>query len=126
MESGFIFRTKEHRGCGIRAASYAAGPQSWIPEACVWLQTDDGSIKVWLRSFAHCFASEKVTFRNKLEADNWAFDAACAIIDRALPEFDAIFSPRVPLCTNPMRKLLGVVRRPLGVLRRIGVRAGAD
>ena len=125
MESGVIFRTKEHRGCGIRAASYAAGPQTWVPEACVLLQTDDGSRKVWLRSFVHCFASEAVTFRNKLEADNWAFDAARAIIDRALPEFDPIASPRVPLCTNRMSKLVGLARRPLGVLRRFGVGARA-
>jgi hypothetical protein len=126
MESGLIFRVKEHRGCGIRAASYAAGPQTWIPEACVSLRIDDGSRKVWLRSFVHCFASEHVTFRNKLEADNWAFDAARAIIDRALPEFDPISSSRVPLCTNRMSKLVGLARRPLGVLRRMRVRASAD
>ncbi|MGE5217710.1 MAG: hypothetical protein ACM3SP_11975 [Chloroflexota bacterium] len=126
MESSLIFRVKEHRGCDIRAASYAAGPQRWIPEACVSLQTDDGSRRVWLRSFVHCFDSENITFRNKLEADNWAFDAARAIIDRALPEFDPISSPRVPLCTNHMSKLVGLARRPLKVLWRFGVVPWAD
>ena len=121
MESGFIFRSKEHRGCCIRAASFAAGPKTWVPDACVWLETEAGSIKIWVRSFANYFQNEKLTFRNKLEADNWAFSAARVIIDRALPEFDAISLPGVPRCTGSVLSLLS---RPLAVLRRIGARAG--
>lgn len=76
--------SKQHRGCGIRAASYSTGPQSWLPEACVWLETEAGLRRLWVRSFAHCFDAEKLTFLNKKDADNWAFCAAEAIIDRAL------------------------------------------
>lgn len=125
-DAGWYLRMKEHRGCGIRAVSYKAGPKSWIPEACVWLQTDSGARKVWVRSFAHCFASENVTFPNKIEADNWALNAARAIIDKALPDFEAHASPRIPLHTGHLDRLLVMARRPLAVLRRATVfgRAG--
>ena len=73
----------KHRGCGIRAASYAVG-QSWLPEACVSLETEFGLRRVWLRSFAHCFDAEKLTFPSKLDADSWALGAARTIVDRAL------------------------------------------
>ena len=66
------------RGCGIQPASFKAGPKNWIPEACVSLQTDSGAKRLWVRSFVHCFASENVSFPNKIEADNWAMDAARA------------------------------------------------
>lgn len=118
IETGLMLRAKEHRGCDIRAASYRVGPQTWIPEACVSLQTDDGARRLWVRSFAHCFMSENVTFSNKIEADNWAFNAAQAIIDKALPEFDLPSSPRVPLHTNAFSKILVIARRPLLVFRR--------
>lgn len=75
-----------HRGCGIRTASYPVG-QSWLPEACVWLETEAGLRKLWVRSFAHCFDAEKLTFPNKLDADSWALGAARAIIDRAMEQF---------------------------------------
>jgi hypothetical protein len=97
IETGLMLRAKEHRGCDIRAASYRVGPQTWIPEACVSLRTDDGAMRLWVRSFAHCFRSENLTFSNKIEADNWALNAAQAIIDRALPDFDPPSSLRVPL-----------------------------
>lgn len=126
MASSIIFRIREHRGCGIQAASFAAGPQSWIPDACVRLQTESGPVKVWVRSFACCFESENITFRNKLEADNWAFQAARAIIDRALPEFEPISWPRVPLYSDPMRKIFDLARQRWGVFRRMGVRVHAD
>jgi hypothetical protein len=73
----------DHRGCGIRAASYPIGPQSWLPEACVSLDTEMGTRKLWIRSFAHCFGAEQLTFPNKLDADSWALGAARKIIDRA-------------------------------------------
>ncbi len=78
-----------HRGCGIRAASYPVGPQSWLPEACVWMETENGLRKLWVRSFAHCFDADKLIFPNKLDADSWALGAARAIIDRALEQFSA-------------------------------------
>jgi hypothetical protein len=84
-EANAFVGTKEHRGCNIRVASYEVRPQTWIPEACVLLSTDLGSKKLWVRSFAHCFASENVTFNNQTEADHWAISAAQAIIDKALP-----------------------------------------
>lgn len=79
----------QHRGCGIRAASYAVGPQSWLPEACVWLETERGLRRLWVHSFAHCFDADKLTFPSKLDADSWALGAARTIIDRALEQWTA-------------------------------------
>jgi hypothetical protein len=110
FETGLIFRTKEHRGCGIRAASYKVAPRTWIPEACVCLPKEAGAMKLWVRSFAHCFAAENVTFTHKIEADNWAFSAARAIIDKALPDFDPPASPRAPLFTSRKEKVFKVPR----------------
>jgi hypothetical protein len=103
-----------HRGCGIHAASYPVGPQSWLPEACVWLETEAGLRKLWVRSFAHCFDAEKLTFPNKLDADSWALGAARAIIDRAMEQLASAIamataepapSPRTKwqLAGSPMR-----------------------
>jgi hypothetical protein len=72
-----------HRGCDIRAASYSIGPRSWLPEACVSLATEFGLRKLWIRSFAHCFGAEQLTFPSKGDADSWALGAARKIIDRA-------------------------------------------
>jgi hypothetical protein len=119
IETGLMLRAKEHRGCDIRAASYRVGPQTWIPEACVSLQTDDGARRLWVRSFAHCFMSENVTFANKIEADNWAFNAAQAIIDKALPEFDPPTSPRAPLRTSYVGRFFARARGRFPSFRRI-------
>jgi hypothetical protein len=73
-----------HRGCGLRPASYEIAPQVWLPEACVWLQTETGLRRLWIHSFAHCFDAERLTFSNQSEADHWALSAARAIVDRAL------------------------------------------
>jgi hypothetical protein len=78
----------QHRGCGVRAASYSVGPKAWLPEACVWLETEAGSRRIWVHSFAHCFDAEKLTFPNKLDADGWALVAARTIIDRALEQLN--------------------------------------
>jgi hypothetical protein len=83
FDESLISHTLEHRGCGIRAASYEITPQSWLPEACVWLHTDAGHRKIWVHSFAHCFAAAELTFPNRLDADSWALVAARSIIDRA-------------------------------------------
>jgi hypothetical protein len=119
IETGLMLRVKEHRGCDIRAASYRVGPRTWIPEACVSLQTDDGARRLWVRSFAHCFMSENVTFSNKIEADNWAFNAAQAIIDKALPEFERPTSPRMPLRTSCVSRLFAIANRRFSSFRRI-------
>ena len=81
-----VTESMKHRGCGVRPASYEVAPQVWLPEACVCLQTDTGIRRLWIHSFAHCFDAEKLTFSNKLEADDWALGAARAIVDRALDE----------------------------------------
>jgi hypothetical protein len=89
-----ILDCMKHRGCGIRAASYEVAPQAWLPEACVWLQTESGLRRLWIHSFAHCFDAEKLTFTNKFEADDWALVAAQAIVDRALDNAEFIATPR--------------------------------
>ena len=65
FDPDLISHTLEYRGCGIRAASYELRAQSWLPEACVWLHTEGGQRKMWIHSFAHCFAAEELTFQNK-------------------------------------------------------------
>jgi hypothetical protein len=125
IERCLSFRAKEHRGCGIRAASYRVGPQTWIPEACVLLQTGNGATRLWVRSFAHCFMSENVTFSNKIEADNWAFNAAQTIIDKALPEFEPPTSPRVPLRTSCVSRFFLIASRRFPSFRRIHKFIGA-
>jgi hypothetical protein len=88
FDESLISHTLEHRGCGIKAASYEITPQSWLPEACVWLHTDAGHRKIWVHSFAHCFAAAELTFPNRLDADSWALVAARSIIDRAFEELN--------------------------------------
>lgn len=117
-EAKLFFVTKEHRGCHIRVASYEVRPQTWIPEACVSLNTDLGSRKLWVRSFAHCFASENVTFDNRNEADHWALTAAQAIIDKALPEFSAATLPGFEFLTKCLWGLLRIARLPVRALDR--------
>jgi hypothetical protein len=107
FEVELISQTLEHRGCGIRAASYEICPESWLPEACVWLQTETGQQKVWVHSFAHCFAAEDLMFSNQLEADSWALAAAKKIIDRALEED----KPTTVLATAKSARALSGLRR---------------
>jgi hypothetical protein len=113
-----ILHSIKHRGCGIRAASYPVGPQSWLPEACVWLQTENGSHRLWVRSFAHCFDAEKLTFQSKVDADSWALGAAQTIIDRALEQLSAAAGSAVmepARSVGPARRL---ARRSIQALRR--------
>jgi len=93
-------RSLKHRGCGIRAASYSVGPQSWLPEASVWLETESGLRRLWVHSFAHCFDAEQLTFPNKVDADSWALGAARTIIDRELEQRTA---PTVPNAMETMK-----------------------
>lgn len=114
MPSEEVFHSVNHRGCGIRAASYLVAPSSWLPEACVWLKTENGPRRVWVHSFAHCFDAEKLTFPNKLDADGWALGAARIIIDRALEQFKvSVAIPPVPE-ESPARAW----QRPLLAFRR--------
>lgn len=126
FDTGLILRSKEHRGCDIRAASFKVGPRSWVPEACVLMPIDGGAMKLWVRSFAHCFAAENVTFSNKIEADNWAFSAARAIIDKALPDFDPPASPRAPLFAGRRQRAFKAMLQPLFSSRFLQKLRGAD
>jgi hypothetical protein len=117
MTTEELVHSIKHRGCGIRAASYTVGPQSWLPEACVWLQTERGSHRLWVHSFAHCFDAEKLTFPNKIDADSWALGAARTIIDRA---FDQLTST-VPVAGEQAKSrgdLWRLARNPIQALRR--------
>ena len=108
----------KHRGCGIRAASYAVGPQSWLPEACVWLQTETGSHRLWVHSFAHCFDADKLTFPSKLDADGWALVAARTIIDRALEQLKSSLAPTATPSTRPAGRWR-LVGNPMSALRQL-------
>jgi len=114
-ETGSIFRTKEYKGCGIRAASYKMGPRGWVPEACFWLHTDDGWRRLWINSFAHCLAAQDLTFPNKIEADARAFSLARMLIDRTLPEFDRLTPHSRTHRPTYISKMLKLARRPLAV-----------
>lgn len=108
-----------HRGCGIRAASYAVGPQSWLPEACVWLETETGLRRLWVHSFAHCFDADKLTFPSKLDADSWALGAARTIIDRALEQFRSSVAPAAVQPVKSSASAWHLVRNPMLALRRL-------
>jgi hypothetical protein len=111
-EAGFIRGTKQYKGCGIRAASYKAGPQSWVPEASFWLNTENGVRRLWVNSFAQCLALQHRTFPNKLEADLCAYRLAQMLIDKTLPEFERPSSVGVPSPPNYFAKMLNIARRP--------------
>jgi hypothetical protein len=112
-----ILHSIKHRGCGIRAASYPVGPQAWLPEACVWLQTDTGMYRLWVHSFAHCFDAEKLTFSNKLDADSWALGAARTIIDRALEQLkSSVATEEAP--AQPLTGVWNLMQNPLLALRQ--------
>ena len=113
-----ILDSMKHPGCGIRAVSYEVGPHSWLPEACVWLQTEIGLRRVWIHSFAHCFDAEQLTFSHKLAADNWAFVAAKTIIDRALEELEVDDSPLAKETIKPVTSFWRLARHPLRALDR--------
>lgn len=117
-EANAFLAAKEHRGCNIRVASYEARPQTWIPEACVSLSTDLGSKKLWVRSFAHCFANENVTFNNRTEADHWALAAAKVIIDKAMREISTATLPSMELSTKRLSRVLRIARLPVRAFDR--------
>jgi hypothetical protein len=81
-----IFRTREYKGCAIRAASYQVGPESWAPEACFSQYTEDGWRQLWIQSFGHLLGPQDVTFPTQKDADNYAFRLAGSLIDKIQPE----------------------------------------
>jgi hypothetical protein len=117
MTTEELVHSIRHRGCGIRAASYSVGHKSWLPEACVWLQTDTGSHRLWVHSFAHCFDAEKLTFPNKFDADSWALGAARTIIDRALGQVTSTL-PIIEIAKS-RAGLRQFARNPILALRRL-------
>lgn len=113
FDQSLVSNTLEHRGCGIRAASYEVEPTRWLPEACVWVRLETGARKIWVHSFAHCFAAEQLTFTNKLDADNWALVAAKSIIDRAFEQLDACSPTQAGRRVTYFSRLCSVTRRSL-------------
>jgi hypothetical protein len=113
FDQSLISNTLEHRGCGIRAASYEVEPTRWLPEACVWVRMETGARKIWVHSFAHCFAAEQLTFANKLDADNWALVAAKSIIDRTFEQIDTYSPTQTGRRVTFLSRLWSVTRRSL-------------
>jgi hypothetical protein len=111
-----ILGTKEYRGCGIRAVSYKTGANEWVPQACFWLSTRYGLRRLWIASFAHCFARADLTFAKKIDADNWAFRLARELIDKTLPEFTDLMAKAAVPQKNYMAKVIQIVRRPLSAI----------
>ena len=118
FDDSLISNTLEHRGCGIRAASYEVAPTRWLPEACVWVRMENGARKLWVHSFAHCFAAEQLTFANKLEADNWALVAAKSIIDRAVEQLDSSTQTQTGPRAKVFSRIWGFTRRSLSTRKR--------
>ena len=118
FDESLISNTLEHRGCGIRAASYEVAPTRWLPEACVWVRMETGARKIWVHSFAHCFAAEQLTFGNKLDADNWALVAAKSIIDRAVEQLDYSTQTRAGPRAKGFSRIWGFTRRSLSTPKR--------
>jgi len=113
-----ISNTLTYRGCGIRVASYEVEPTRWQPEACMWVQTENGSRRIWVHSFAHCFAAEHLTFANKLDADNWALEAAKSIIDRGFEPLDSSAENQPRKEANYLSRAFDLTRRSFFALRR--------
>ena len=117
FDESLVSDTVEHRGCGIRAASYEVAPTRWLPEACMWVRMETGARKIWVHSFAHCFAAEQLTFGNKIDADSWALVAAKSIIDRAVEQLDS--SPDIKsLPRSKFSRIWRFTRRSLSVGNR--------
>ena len=114
-----LLHSIKHRGCGIRAASYSVGHQSWLPEACVSLKTETGLRRLWVHSFAHCFDAEKLTFPNKLDADSWALGAARTIIDRAFEQLTSAVASSAPEPPKSPASAWQLARRSIWALRRL-------
>ena len=111
-------RTKEYRGCGITTASFKLDSGAWMPEACFWLYVAGDRRRLWVNGFAHCFDAQETTYPTKIEADNFAFRMARALIDMTLPEFDMPSSISLPSSKNYLARLTKLAGRPLSLLKR--------
>jgi hypothetical protein len=118
FDESLISSTLEHRGCGIRAASYEVAPESWLPEACVWFHMEPAAHKIWVHSFAHCFAAEQLRFPNKFDADNWALGAAKSIIDRAFEQLESSSQTRVGARASYLSRIWSLTRGSLATRHR--------
>jgi hypothetical protein len=120
MEHDFslIFRTREYKGCAIRAASYQVGPDSWAPEACFSQYTENGWRQLWVQSFGHLFGPQVLTFPTQKDADNYAFRLAGSLIDKIQPELQGQVSRRILPFARRHPKSLNAERR-FSALRRI-------
>ena len=118
FDQSLISNTLEHRGCGIRAASYEVEPTRWLPEACVWVRMETGARKMWVHSFAHCFAADQMTFANKLDADSWALVVAKTIIDRAFEQLDYPRQNQKGPRADYLSRLWSLTRRSFSVRNR--------
>jgi hypothetical protein len=85
----------------------------------MWLETEAGLRRLWVRSFAHCFDADKLTFPSKLDADSWALGAARTIIDRALEQLKSSVAPATAQSTQSPAGAWRLVRNPLLALRRL-------
>jgi hypothetical protein len=113
-----IFRTREYKGCAIRAASYQVGPDSWAPEACFSQYTENGWRQLWVQSFGHLFGSQDLTFPSQKDADNYAFRLAGSLIDKIEPDLQRLVSRRILPFGRRHTKRLNAERHFSG-LRRI-------
>ena len=118
FDESLFNNTVEHCGCRIRTASCEVEPTRWQPEACMQVQTENGPRKIWVRSFAHCFGAENLTFANRQEADNWALEAAKAIIDRASERLESDSQGRQEPEAGYFSRMLSLTRQSFSTLRR--------
>lgn len=113
-----INTTVGHRGCDIRVASYEVESARWLPEACMVVKTENGPRRIWVHSFAHCFAAEHLTFANKVDADNWALVAAKSIIDRAFEPLESLDKAKPRPEANYLSRAFELTRRSfVGLIR---------
>jgi len=116
---GSDLRLSAYRGCGIRAFSYQAGSGEWVPEACFWLYTADGWMRLWIKSFERFFLAQDLNFPSQKEADEFAFRLARRLIDRTLSDLaESTSASSFPL-HNYLSKFSRTDRRPFSIARII-------
>jgi len=106
-------RTREYKGCGIRAASYKVGPRDWVPEACFWVHSKRGWTTMWVNSFAHFFDFQNQTFPNETDADACAFRLAQRLIDKTLPDLNLPIWRNRGMRAAYLSRILQIARRSL-------------
>lgn len=119
FDESLFNHTVDYIGCRIRTASFEVEPKRWQPEACMQVQTENGPRKLWLQSFAHCFGAEKLTFGDRLAADEWALAAAKAIIDRASEKLESNRQGQPSPDVGYFSRMLSLTRQSFTSLRRL-------